>query len=223
MKKILIVFLGLFCVFANAEVRQGVEYEILPFAIESPDKTLIKVSRYNCQFCYKYDQLVIDAVVSSLEGFNYMPYHSAYGGEFGEFASKVLAVMIAKDRESGVSLIDEKSSYHMTNMAIYKAYHSDKNDFGGDAKNDKNVKKFLKIALKPTKMSIKEYEEHLNRQDVKDILNLWGLDENGMAAKLANIQGVPSFIVDGKYIIKPEAIQNPAQLANLIKEISKLD
>lgn len=44
-----------------------------------------------------------------------------------------------------------------------------------------------------------------------------------MAARLANVQGVPGFIVDGRYIIKPEAIRTPEQLADMIEELSNLD
>lgn len=223
MKRILAILCIALVSLLNAQVLKGVHYEILPFNVNAPEKSVIKVSRYNCQFCYKYDELVVDKVISQLSEFEYIPYHSAYGAEFGKLASSVLAVMIAKDKDDNVSLIDEKSSYHTTNMAIYKAYHSDKNDFGGDSTKKKNVNKFLKIALKPTGMSIKEYEERLQTPKVKEILDIWGVDESGMAAKLAGIQGVPSFIVDGKYIINPRAIQNPTQFAQMIKEISDLD
>ncbi|NLY04413.1 MAG: thiol:disulfide interchange protein [Campylobacter sp.] len=209
--------------FASAEIKEGREYEVLPFVVKNAENSLIKVSRYNCPFCYKYDELFMDKVMINLPEFNYMPYHSAVGASFGKYASKVLSVMIAKDMEDGVSLVDEKSSYHRTIMAIYTAYHKENERWGNNANDDKNVEKFLKTALKPTGMSIDEYEKRLQNSNTVEILNAWGLDESGMAANLAEIQGVPSFIVNGKYLIKYQAIKTPTQLAELIKEVSNLD
>lgn len=208
---------------ANAKLVEGIEYEKLPFVVENMDDTVIKVARYNCQFCYKFDEHVVGRMVPNLKSVKYIPYHSAFGAEFGKQVSQVLAVMIAKDMEKGISLVDENSMYNRTNMAIYRAFHSKGERWGDDSSKDRNVKKFLKTALAPTKMSVKEYEENLKEPKVVEILDSWGLDSDDMAARLANVQGVPSFIVDGRYIIKPEAIRTPEQLADMIEELSNLD
>jgi thiol:disulfide interchange protein DsbA len=190
---------------------EGTDYVRLEKPIPNANKTLIKVFSYDCPFCYRYDKRVTGTVVQSLDGVvKFEPYHLETKAKYGAQASRLFAVLILKDQASGTSLIDDKSLFNKAKMAYYAAYH-DKNerwDGGEDA--------FLKTGLDAVGMSQAEYDAAAKDPKVEEMLQRWTA-----AHDAAKIQGVPAYIVNGKFLIQTKSIRSESGLANLIKELER--
>ncbi|MBE3606908.1 thiol:disulfide interchange protein DsbA/DsbL [Campylobacter sp. RM13119] len=194
---------------ANA-FTEGVDYVKLEKPLSVEKGTLTKVFSYACPFCYKYDKSVTPAVIKKVEGLKFVPYHLKTKGEYGEVASKLLAVLAIKDIANGVDFFDEKSLFKKAKMAYYKAYHDKKERWG----NGKDEAAFLKTGLEAAGITQAEFEAGLNDPKVAELLSKW--DESYDVAK---IQGVPAFVVDGKYLIYTAKITSIDGMAGLIKEL----
>lgn len=221
-KKSLVVLAMLTGVVASAAVVEGTDYVKLEKPIANADATVIKVFSYDCPFCYKYDKAVTKAVMQKVPDMKFVPYHLATKGQFGKYGSEILAVMIAKDEAAGINLLDDNSNFKKVKFALYKAYHDKKEKWGNDASKPENVEAFYKTALEPVGMTKADVDAAAKDQKVQDILNKWGMDNNSDSYMVAKIQGVPAFVVDGKYLIYTKSIKGIDQMANTIKELHNL-
>ncbi|NLK67478.1 MAG: thiol:disulfide interchange protein DsbA/DsbL [Campylobacteraceae bacterium] len=213
------LFIG---VSANA-LTEGKDYVKLERVIPNAKNTVIKVFSYDCIFCYKFDQAVTIPVMSKLPDMKFIPYHIATKGIYGAYGSQVLAVAIAEDEKNGVDLLSNNSTFKKAKFALYGAYHDKGERWGADAKVQANVDAFLKTALDAMSMSKAEFEEKLKDEKVKEILSTWGMDTAGDAYMVGKVQGVPAFVVDGKYLIQTNSITGIDSMVNTIKELRKLD
>lgn len=201
---------ALFGVLSAGAFEEGVDYIKLEKPLSVQKGTLTKIFSYACPFCYKYDKAVTPKVVAKVDGLKYIPYHLKTKGEFGESASNVFAVLVAIDNANGVDVLDENSKFKKAKFEIYKAYHDKKERWG----NGKDKESFIKTALDAAGVSMSEYKMRLDSAEVAQILKNW--DESYEVAK---IQGVPAFVVDGKYLIYTQNIKSIDAMAELIEEI----
>lgn len=195
-------------VFAFSE---GVDYVKLDNPIPNAEKTLIKVFSYDCPFCYKYDKSVTPAVVKKLDGVvKFEPYHLKTKGKYGAEASELLAVLLVKDMDSGITNpFDDNSQFKKAKMAYYAAYHDKKERW------DAGVDSFLDAGFRASGLTKADFEVMKNDPRVKDILTNWDA-----SYEVAKIQGVPAFIVNGKYLIYTKSIRSVDGMVNLVKELS---
>ena len=191
---------------------EGEDYVKLEKPLSVGQNTLVKIFSYACPFCYKYDKSVTPKVVEKIPGLKYEPFHLKTKGDYGEVASKVFAVLIVMDEAKGVSLFDENSLFKKAKFAYYKAYH-DKKERWGDGKDTEG---FLKTGLDAAGVSKADYEKELANPKVTELLKKW--DESYDVAK---IQGVPAFVVNGKYLIMTKSISSLDGMAALIEELLK--
>ncbi len=207
--KTLLAFVLFSALNANAFV-EGEDYIVLenPLAVEK--NTLIKIFSYACPFCYKYDKSVTPKVIEKVEGLKYIPFHLKTKGDYGESASKIFAVLVIKDMENGTNLLDENSLFKKAKFAYYKAYHDKKERWN----NGKDEEAFLKTGLEASGISMQEYKKELENPKVIKLLKNWD-----SAYEIAKIQGVPAFVVNGKYLIYTSSIKSIDDFANLIKEL----
>ncbi|CZE46935.1 thiol:disulfide interchange protein DsbA/DsbL [Campylobacter geochelonis] len=208
---------------ASAAVVEGKDYVVLEKPIANAQNTIIKVYSYDCPFCYKYDKAVTKPVMAKLPDMKFTPYHLATKGVFGKYGSEVAAVAIVKDEAAGTSLLDDNSNFKKSKFALYKAYHDKKERWGGDASKAENVDAFLKTALDAIGMSKAEFEAAVKDPKVQELLTKWGMDNNGDAYSVAKIQGVPAFVVNGKYLIKTSSIRGIDQMVNTINELKAMN
>ncbi|WP_418230070.1 thiol:disulfide interchange protein DsbA/DsbL [Campylobacter sputorum] len=220
--KSLVVLAMLTGISASAAVIEGTDYVKLEKPIANAEGTVIKVFSYDCPFCYKYDKAVTKPVMKKVPEMKFVPYHLATKGVFGKYGSEILAVMIAKDQAAGIDLLDDNSNFKKAKFALYKAYHDKKEKWGNDASKPENVEAFYKTALEPVGMTKADVDAAVKDQKVQDILNKWGMDQNSDSYMVAKIQGVPAFVVDGKYLIYTKSIKGIDQMANTIKELHNL-
>nr|WP_033916679.1 thiol:disulfide interchange protein DsbA/DsbL [Campylobacter sputorum] len=220
--KSLVVLAMLTGISASAAVVEGTDYVKLEKPIANAEGTVIKVFSYDCPFCYKYDKAVTKPVMKKVPEMKFVPYHLATKGQFGKYGSEILAVMIAKDQAAGIDLLDDNSNFKKVKFALYKAYHDKKEKWGNDASKPENVEAFYKTALEPVGMTKADVDGAVKDQKVQDILNKWGMDQSSDSYMVAKIQGVPAFVVDGKYLIYTKSIKGIDQMANTIKELHNL-
>ncbi|MDR0247700.1 MAG: thiol:disulfide interchange protein DsbA/DsbL [Burkholderiales bacterium] len=189
---------------------EGTDYVALEKPIPNADKTLIKVSSYDCPFCYRYDKRVTEPVVQKLEGIlTFVPYPLEAKAKYGPQACRLLAVLILKDQANGTSLIDDKSFFKKAKMAYYVAYHDKKERWDG-GEND-----FLKTGLDAVGMVRAEYDVAVKNPKVEEMLQKWAA-----GYEVARIQGVPAYVVNGKYLIYTKNIRSEEGLVDLVKELA---
>ena len=192
---------------------EGTDYVKLEQPIANADKTLIKVFSYDCPFCYKYDKSVTPAVVQKLDGVAvFKPFHLKTKGKYGSLASELFAVLVVKDEANGVkNAFADDSLFKKAKMAYYKAYH-DKKERWSDGKDPEA---FLKVGLDAAGLSKADFEAALKDEKVQNLLKEWEAN----SYDIAKIQGVPAFVVGGKYLIYTKSITSIDGMADLIKEL----
>ena len=201
-----------FSLSAQAAAKEGEDYMVLAKPIPNMDKTVIKVFSYDCPFCYKYDKSVTPEVVKIIQkdGIKYTVWHLKTKGKYGPQASELFAALITKDEKAKVGLFDDKSSFKKAKMAYYNAYH-DKKERWGDGKDPAA---FMKTGLDAAGISDAEFEKLLKEPATQARLKQW----EG-AREIAGIQGVPAFVVKGKYLIYTKSIKSINGMAATIKEL----
>lgn len=200
----------------SATLVEGSDYIVLETPIANAQNSLIKIYSYDCPFCYKYDKSAINRVMQKLPNMKLIPYHLSMKGVFGNEASELFATLIMLDEASGVNLLSENSKFKRAQMALYSAYHDKKERFGGSAE-------FLKVGLEAAGVSSDHYNTLKADPKVKEILAKWGSGNSGDAYRIAKIQGIPAFVVKGKYLLIVKSIKSVDDMANKIQELSTLE
>lgn len=191
---------------------EGTDYVKLEKPIPNAKGTLIKVFSYDCPFCYKYDKQVTPKLIPKLpKDLTFRPFHLKTKGKYGVQGSELFAVLLLKDQKAGLSdrdLYGDKSLMKKAKMAYYTAYHDKKErwDAGPDA--------YLKTGLDAVGMTKADFDKAKNDPKAKALLNEW---EASYA--VAKVQGVPGFVVNGKYLIMTKSITSVDGMLQLINEL----
>ncbi|WP_246014715.1 thiol:disulfide interchange protein DsbA/DsbL [Geomonas oryzae] len=191
---------------------EGTDYVKLAKPIPNAQGTLIKVFSYDCPFCYKYDKKITPNLVPKLPSdLKFRPFHLKTKGKYGVQGSELFAVLLLKDQKAGLSdrdLYTEKSLLKKAKMAYYTAYHDKKErwDAGPDA--------YLKTGLDAVGMSKAEFDKAKADPKVKALLKEWD-----QSYDVAKVQGVPGFVVNGKYLVMTKSITSIDGMLKLINEL----
>lgn len=210
MKKIFIAFMAIFFGFsaAFADLSEGVDYAILKNPIPNAKNTVIEVFSYACPFCYKYAKFIPQIAKNLPKNAEFKPFHLKQKGDYGELASQLFASLITKDKEKNIDIFSPDSSFHKAESAYFEAYHKKNNRWGAG----KNPDSFLQTGLEASGISNAEFQDLLNNKATQDILKQWEA-----SYEVASIQGVPAFVVNGKYLIFTKNIKSLDDLENKIK------
>lgn len=209
--------LVLFALFVHpsfAALIEGVDYLVLEKPIPNAQNTLVKVFSYDCPACYKYDQNILPVIVPNLPaGLTYRPFHLKTRAKFGVQASVLFAVLLVKDQESGLNdreLYSEHSLLKKALDAYYDAYHEKRErwDSGPDS--------FLTTGLETVGMSKEEFYTAIKSPKVKALLDEWDA-----SYEIAKIRGIPSFVVNGKYLINNKSLKSFDSMLAIITELWK--
>ncbi|MCP3175833.1 MAG: thiol:disulfide interchange protein DsbA/DsbL [Desulfuromonadales bacterium] len=212
----LIAAIALVAIFAGSgfAFTEGTDYLVLEKPIPNAQNTLIKVFSYDCPFCYKYDKAVTPKVVPQLPAdVTFRPFHLKTKGKYGEMGTKLFAVLLAKDQANGLSdkeLYSDKSLLKKAKMAYYQAYHDKKERW------DAGEEAYLQTGLDAVGMSKAEFEEGLKDPKVQALITEWD-----QSYDVAKIQGIPGFVVNGKYLIYTKNIKSVDGMLQLINELLK--
>jgi thiol:disulfide interchange protein DsbA len=201
---------SVFTVTVHAAAQEGVDYVVLEKPIPNMSNTVLKVFSYDCPFCYRYDKSVTANVATILakDGIKATVWHLKNKGQYGNQANEVFAALITKDQKTGLGLFDDKASFKKAKFAYYTAYHVNRERW------DKGADTFIKTGLDAAGISKAEFQELLKDPATQARLKDW----DG-AVEIAKIQGIPAFVVKGKYLLYTKSIKSIDGMAATIKEL----
>ena len=207
--------LGLSVIAATAmAATEGTDYVKLDKPMVNAEGKLTKIFSYDCPFCFKYDVGVDPKVLPRIEkelGLAFNPVHLETKGKYGRVASEFLAMCMLKDKAAGVSIESKDSLFKKAKDAIYFAYHKKGERWtSGEAA-------FLKTLTDATGISLDEFNKAKNDEAVKALCAEWKTSYD-----VAKIQGIPAYVVNGKYLIMTKSIRNFDGMVNLVKELKEM-
>ena len=204
------------CMAATAAMAatEGTDYVKLDKPMVNAEGKLTKIFSYDCPFCYKYDVGVDPKVLPRIEkeaGLAFNPVHLETKGKYGRAASEFLAMCMLKDKAAGVSIESKDSLFKKAKDAVYQAYHKKGERWtSGEAA-------FLKTLTDATGISLDEFNKAKNDAAVKALCEEWKTSYD-----VAKIQGIPAYVVNGKYLIMTKSIRNFDGMVNLVKELKEM-
>lgn len=193
---------------------EGTDYVKLEKPMVNAEGKLTKIFSYDCPFCFKYDVGVDPKVLPRIEkevGLAFNPVHLETKGKFGIPASQFLAMCMLKDKAAGVSIESKDSLFKKAKDALYQAYHKKGERWtAGEAA-------FLKTLTDATGISVEEFNKAKEDAAVKALCEEWKTSYD-----VAKIQGIPAYVVNGKYLIMTKSIRNFDGMVNLVKELNEM-
>ena len=199
---------------AFAAAQQGTDYVVLDTPLPGGEGKLIKVWSYDCPFCWKYDVGVDPKMVPAMEkasGLKFDMYHLETKGKYGRAGSELFAWLMLKDKAAGIaSLEDPKSQFKKAKDAIYTAYHRKSERWAaGEAA-------FLKTGLDAAGETADAFAAARKTPEVQQLADAWK-----PCYDVAKIQGIPAYVVNGKYLIMTKNIRSIDGMVALIAELAK--
>lgn len=192
----------------GADYKEGVNYKTLETPLVGVEKgTIVKVWSYTCPFCYKYDKAVTEKVIHSIPGVNFEVWHLYTKGTYGQQGSNLMAVAQARDLANGIKdPLDKKGLLKKMKFTYYKAYHNKKLRWDGGEDD------FYKAGFKILGVDKAAFEKELATPAVQALLKRWK-----PSLPIAKVQGIPGFVVNGKYLLYTQKIKSREYMIDLIK------
>ncbi|MDR2870276.1 MAG: DsbA family protein [Deferribacteraceae bacterium] len=184
---------------ADAQLKEGVHYVALDRAEEKGKIT--EVFSVFCSVCYLYESGVIPKLKASLPAD--VVFEEAHvmvlGGSYGPIAHDVLAVALSQSPEQ---------------YQAAKQVYFDRN-YGTEKAKIKDDEEAAMIGLEAAGISQEQYAELQGTPEVQAILDTWA------DALDPAIKGTPTLIVNNRYMILTEKIENQAELNRIVNELLK--
>ncbi|PZT47344.1 disulfide bond formation protein DsbA [Helicobacter valdiviensis] len=200
-KVLFLGFLFLGSVFAN-DLKEGEDYIVLSKPIKNMENSVIELFNIGCPHCAYYHKEVLPLLLELLpENVEFYPAHMKTNVRFHTQISEFLAVALIKDKKEGKDIKSKNTSYKMLLDNYFAIFH------GKSSQKINNEEDLTKLSLEILKLEAKEYKTLLKSKEVKELLEFWD-----SLLEYASIQGVPSFIVKGKYMIKAQNIEGVEDL-----------
>ncbi|QKF81216.1 thiol:disulfide interchange protein DsbA/DsbL [Halarcobacter ebronensis] len=200
----------------GADFQEGVNYTKLDQPLNVEKNTIVKVFSFTCPFCYKYDKAVTEPVITQVlkdkPEASFEVWHLYSKGKYGQQGSNLMAVARARDIKAGItSVFDKHGLLKKMKFTYYKAYH-DKNQRWDSGEDD-----FYKAGFEILGISSKaDFEKEVASPEVQELLKRWE-----PAYPIAKIQGIPAFVVNGKYLLKTQAIKSRDYMVELVEYLLK--
>lgn len=193
---------------------EGTQYVRLEKPVAAWQGKLVKVFSYDCRFCYRYDvsvdPRVIPKVLSS-SGLEFYPVHLETKGEFGRTASEFFALCLLRDREAGRSTMDKNALFNRVKDALFLAYHREGERWeAGEAA-------FIATMAKASGISAEEFARERRTKSVQQLSDSWKVSYD-----VAKIQGIPAFVVNGRYLVLNKSLRNAQSLLDLMLALSRM-
>ncbi|PAF43833.1 thiol:disulfide interchange protein DsbA/DsbL [Helicobacter sp. 11S03491-1] len=193
--------------------KEGTEYMVLPDPVPNAQNSVIEVFSYDCPFCFKYSKIVPKIVKDLPKGVAFKPFHLKTKGKYGVQASELFAVLAVKDQKNGIDINSDASLFHKAEYKYFDEYHVKKNRW----KDGADPQSFLKTGLDAVGMSESEFNAEKSNPAVLNLLKTWDI-----SYEIAKIQGVPAFVVNGKYLIYTKSIRSIDHLEQIINDLLKM-
>lgn len=200
MKKLVLI-----CIFIASLFAQDQKYITLKTPIPDAQNSLIEVFSYDCPWCYKYDSIIPMLLKNLPKNMTFKPYHLTRKAEFAKEASELFAVLLNNEKNASSNL---DSAFNRVKKLYFDSYHIKRMHWD-------NGDEFLALGLKEAKMSKDEFNKALKIKNVQKMLKEWDNIYN-----VPEITQVPSFIVNGKYLIKLGEVKSVEELSKIIDELN---
>ncbi|WP_267525231.1 hypothetical protein [Campylobacter sp. MG1] len=190
-------------------LTEGKEYEVLKKPIANSDNSITEIWSYQCSHCYKHQiaKTVQElANISNDVKINMMMVKT--WGKFGKEMANLLAYAQYQDEKNNIKLYDENSLYHNISKIYFVDVFKNKQTW------DNNADNFYKSGLKLLGISKRQLNKFIESPEGQYLLQ-----STDIADIIADKTGTPSFIVNGKYLIKLENLQSMQDLINVAKEL----
>lgn len=195
------------------DFKEGTDYVRLSKPLPSRKNNVIKIFSYDCPFCFRYDIGVDPKAVPMIEkaGLTFEPRHLETKGKYGRTASEFFAMCILKDEKAGRSIEAKDSLFKKAKDAVYFAYHR---------KGERWTKApslILDTLCGATGISAAEFDKERKTAAVQNLANSWK-----SVYDVAKIQGIPAYVVNGKWLIMTKNIRSIDGFVALIQKLSKM-
>ncbi len=195
-------------------LTEGEDYVRLETPFPNSEGTLIKIFSYDCPFCYKYDDRVDPKLLPRVEkelGLKFKPVHLETRAKYGVVATEFFIICLLKDKAAGRDIESPDSLFSKATKTLYGDYHrmGERWD-GGEAQ-------FLETLTKATGVTLDEFNKERTSPEVQALRKEWS---NSYA--IAKIQGIPAYVVNGKYLIMIKSIRSLDAMFETIKELKAL-
>ncbi|MFV0505038.1 MAG: thiol:disulfide interchange protein DsbA/DsbL, partial [Lachnospirales bacterium] len=194
----------------GADFKEGINYKTLETPLDVEKNTIVKVWSYTCPFCYKYDKAVTEAVINKIPNIDFEVWHLKTKGTYGQQGSNLMAVAYARDIKAGKTIFDKSGFLKKMKFAYYKAYHTKKQRW------DSGEDDFYKEGFKILSVDKAAFEKELAKPEVQELLKKWDA-----AYPVAKVQGIPGFVVNGKYLLMTQKIKSREYMVDLITYLLK--
>ena len=128
--------------------------------------------------------------------------------KYGRLATEFLAMCLLKDKATNVSIESPDSLFVKAKNALYQAYHK-KGERWTDGEGA-----FLATLTSATGISLETFRDAQKDPKVLELCDIWK-----QSYDVAKIQGIPAYVVNGKYLIMTKSIRSLDQMVGLIKEL----
>ena len=195
------------------DFKEGTDYVRLSKPLPSRKNNVIKIFSYDYPFCFRYDIGVDPKAVPMIEkaGLTFEPRHLETKGKYGRTASEFFAMCILKDEKAGRSIEAKDSLFKKAKDAVYFAYHRKGERW------TKGEGAFIDTLCGATGISAAEFDKERKTAAVQNLANSWK-----SVYDVAKIQGIPAYVVNGKWLIMTKNIRSIDGFVALIQKLSKM-
>lgn len=177
-------------------LKEGKDYIKLKTPLDVPQKSIVEIFNVGCPHCAKMGELLPKLFATIPQEAVFLPYHIITGSAFSAQASEVLAVAVSIDEERNLTSKDIESYFRRASNAYFDAFFKTQKHF-------KNKESFIAFGLDAMEISQTKFETQLRHKEVQEKLKAW---QDSIAQ--TGIQSVPSFIVNGKYLILMDKVKD---------------
>lgn len=199
--------------FAFSEGKDA-DYIKLDTPLPGGEGKIVKIWSYDCPFCFKFDAGVDPKAVPAAEkatGLKFDMFHIETKGKYGRAASELFAWCMLRDKAAGITDWENPNSlFKKAKDAVYQAYHRKGQRWPeGEAA-------FLKTGLDALGATPEEFATARKTPEVQALADSWKPSYDA-----AKIQGIPAYVVNGKYLVMTKSIRSLQGFVDLLTELSK--
>ena len=191
---------------------EGTDFVALEKPIADWQGSIVKIWSYDCPFCYKYDAGVDPKVLPAAEKATGLPFrmiHLETKGKYGRTASEFLAMCELRDKAAGKTVHDKESLYKKAKDAWYLAYHKKGERWAS------GEEAFLKTAFDATGITAEDFAAACKTDEVVKLADSWKVSYD-----VAKLQGVPAYVVNGKWLVMTKSIRGFKGFESLLTELA---
>lgn len=197
-----------------AAVERDDYYELAAPLAGAPYGTLTKIFRYDCPACRRFDTTRESLVVPRVKdetSLSYNPMHLGAGARFGRTASEFFALCRIQDAAAGLAADDPGSLFHRARGAAYESCLQER------WLRPVAESTFVQMLCEASGISPAAFEKERAGAAVQQLCALW----QG-AYGTARIQGIPAFVVNGRYLLKTTAVASADDFVARVVRLSRL-